>query len=169
VKGGAATANGRDYNGQYDGHHNGGEYQTRSINGANGDNGAIGSVKGTYSVNVTGFNNSYNGYLNGSYNGEYKRGYDGPPEVSTMPPTDSNGAYNGTNGTNGPRGVSGEDMTSFWGEIHQLWAGKRGRLWTLWWVCGYGPHNVIMNYYQTLFLNLEPTGAQLGALITYFI
>ena len=154
MRGGAATANGRDYNGQYDGQYNGGEYQTRSINGANGDNGAIGSFKGTYSVNVNGINNSYNG--------EYKRGYDGPP-------TDSNGAYNGTNGTNGPRGVSDEDMTSFWGEVYQLWAGKRARLWALWWVCGYGPHNVIMNYYQTLFLNLEPTGAQLGALITYFI
>ena len=153
MRGGAATANGENngqYNGQYNGEYNG------QYNGANG------AVMGTYSVNVNGIDNSYNGSLNGSYNGEYKRGYDGPPEVS-------NGAYNGTNGTNGTRGVSGEDnLTSFWGEIRQLWAGKRARLWTLWWVCGYGPHNVIMNYYQTLFLNLEPTGAQLGALINIY-
>ena len=35
-------------------------------------------------------------------------------------------------------------------------------VWTLWWIMGYGASNVVINYYQTLFLTLDPDAGQVG-------
>eukprot|EP00051_Salpingoeca_urceolata_P016038 m.211217 g.211217 ORF g.211217 m.211217 type:complete len:506 (-) comp18573_c0_seq5:65-1582(-) len=49
------------------------------------------------------------------------------------------------------------------GELRAMYAGGRNTLlWTWWWLVGYGASYIILNYYQTQFLDIDPHARGLG-------